>query len=341
MRVDAPHVRIVDVETCDFTLMPSYSTRDVLQACRPTRWERYFASPVARAQLAEIGVERRFLTHVPGTRPRSGRLTALDLAGSAISRLRERRREELAALDALIFVSTSNPNPVNCQAALLAHEFEIRASCMDLKAGCSAGLLGILHASLLIEGGCGRVLVVMAETLSQFADPEDLAMSLSVGDGAACVLLERCEETGFRVVVHGTAPEFAHAMEVQARFPPVAPETRYVYSHRDELAVREWLQHKWRSLFEEMLEAGHLQAADLSYAWCHQTDAGQLKRLARATGMPPERITPVVHEHGNMGTPTFAVAMARDFGSLHPGDHYLLQAIGGGVSWCAILAQHH
>jgi 3-oxoacyl-[acyl-carrier-protein] synthase III len=41
-----------------------------------------------------------------------------------------------------------------------------------------------------------------------------------------------------------------------------------------------------------------------------------------------------------MGTPTFAVAMAAAFQRLRPGQRYLLQAVGGGISWCSIVAEH-
>jgi 3-oxoacyl-[acyl-carrier-protein] synthase-3 len=340
MRFSAPHVRIADVETCDFAALRSYTTPEVLRAALPDRWSRWLDSPVARALLTEIGVERRFLTQVPGTPVVAGRLTALDLARSAVERLRARRAAELEALDAVVFVSTSNPNPCNSQASLLANAMGLGGSCFDLKAGCSSGVLGLLQGALMIEGGCRRVLVVMAETLSQLTDPADARMLLSVGDGAACVLLERGEAPGFRVLAHGTAPEFAHAMEVREPFPPTGPQARFVYEISDAGPVREALAARWRSLFAEMLAAGNVKAEDLARWWIHQTHAGQLAELARDTGIPPERMPAVVGEHGNMGSPTFAVAMARDFAALRPGDDYLVQAVGGGMSWCAILARH-
>lgn len=64
-----------------------------------------------------------------------------------MQRLQARRPAELERLDAIIFVSTSNPNPCNSQAALLAERCGLPGSCMDLKAGCSGGLLGLLSAS--------------------------------------------------------------------------------------------------------------------------------------------------------------------------------------------------
>ena len=76
MQLSVPNVRIADVETCDFGLMPSVATDCLLRAAHPTDWRRYRASGTARRFLAELGVERRYLTHIPGEAPMSSRLNA-------------------------------------------------------------------------------------------------------------------------------------------------------------------------------------------------------------------------------------------------------------------------
>src|SRR5512135_774724 len=122
MRLSVPDVRIADAETCDFALVPSYWSADVLRAALPEDWERYLASAASRRLIAQLGVECRHLTHLPGRVADPGRLNALDLARSAVERLRRRRERELSRLDALIFVSSSNPHPCNSQAAMLARD---------------------------------------------------------------------------------------------------------------------------------------------------------------------------------------------------------------------------
>ena len=340
MRLEAPGVRIADVETCDFALMPSYDTATVLRAALPDGWERYLSSAVSRRMIAELGVERRYLTHLPGRVPDPARLTAFDLARSALTRLQARRAWDLARLDALIFVSTSNPNPCNSQAALLAEACGLTASCLDIKAGCSSGVLGIAQAALLIRAGCERVLVVMAENLSQFTPPDDLRMLLTVGDGAACVLLERAQGPGFLTMIHGSEPAYAGTMAVRTPFPPAGPEARYVYEFRETQAAGEFVRAKWRALFHESLAAAGLVRDDLAHCFFHQTHGAQVDDLVADLGLAPTSAIRVVADHGNMGTPTFAVALARGFTGLGPGDKYVLQAVGGGVSWCAIVAEH-
>lgn len=341
MRLEAPGVRIVDVETCDFSQIPAYDIGAVLQAARPADASRYLTSVASRRLVSQLGVSRRHLTQLPGAPPHRGRLNALDLALSAVQRLQARRPHALQGLDALIFVSTSNPNPCNSQAALLAEACGIKASCLDIKAGCSGGVLGLLQAALLLEAGCQRVLVIMAENLSQFTPPEDLRMLLTVGDGAACVLLERTTNgPGFLTMIHGTEPGLAGTMTIASRFPPVEPGTRYEYEFHDAGATAEFVRVRWRSLFSESLAAAGVERESIRYAVLHQTHAGQVSDLIADVQLDPARVPVVVREYGNMGTPTFAVALAQVHARLARGDRYLMQAVGGGVSWCAIVAEH-
>jgi 3-oxoacyl-[acyl-carrier-protein] synthase-3 len=290
--------------------------------------------------IAELGVERRHLTQMPGTAPDPARLTAFDLARSAVMRMAARRAHDLQRLDALIFVSTSNPNPCNSQAALLARELGLPGSCMDLKAGCSSGVLGIMQAALLIRSGCERVLVVIAENLSQFTPADDLRMLLTVGDGAACVLVERAAGAGFVSMVHGTHAALAGTMTVRTPFPPTGPDARYLYEFSDTATAVEYLHDRWRQTFDEVLSAAGVAPGDLAGAALHQTHGAQVRGLVADLGLDPARVPIVVDRHGNMGTPTFAVALARLHAALWPGQRYLLQAVGGGVSWCAIVAEH-
>lgn len=341
MRLEAPGVRIVDVETCDFGMMSAYDTETVLRAARPDDAERYLTSAASRQLIAQLGVARRYLTQLPGTPPHAERVNALDLARSAVQRLQARRARDLRSLDALIFVSTSNPNPCNSQAALLAEQCGIRASCMDLKAGCSGGVLGLMQAALLLQVGCRRVLVVMAENLSQFTPADDLRMLLTVGDGAACVLLERTPNgPGFLTMIHGTEPALSGTMTVSSRFPPVDANARYLYEFSDVSRAAEFIRARWRTLFCESLASAGVSRDGLGYALFHQTHAAQVDELIRDLQLAPASVPVVVREYGNMGTPTFAVALARIHHKLAPGHRILLQAVGGGVSWCAIVAEH-
>jgi len=342
VRFEAPGVRIADVATCDFALIPSYETDELLRLAQGDGAERYLASAAARRLMRDLGVVQRHLTHVPngGHAPKTGASDALDLAFSAVERLRERRSRELERLDALIFVSTSNPNPVNCQASILAERCGLTASCLDMKAGCSGGLLAIAQAGLMIRAGCERVLVVMAETLSRFTPADDLRMLLTVGDGAAAVLVERADGPGFLTVIHGTEPTLARSMTVATPFPPNGGNARYVYEFADASRSVAFQRQCWPRAFEESLSAASVNREELNYAVFHQTHLGQILALANDLKLESSTVPIVVDERGNMGTPTAAVALASVHQRIEPGQKYLLGAVGGGVSWCFLVAEH-
>ncbi len=340
MRLAAPDVRIADVATCDFELMPSHDTASVLRTARPDDWERCLEATMSRGMLRDLGVERRYLTHLPGSRPDPRRLTAYELACSAVARLQMRRRTDLAHLDAIIFVSTSNPHPCNSQAAMLAGDFGLGGSCLDLKAGCSSGILGLQKGALMIQGGADRVLVVMAENLSHLTPPDDLRMLLTVGDGAACVLLERSAGPGFVTMLHGTAARHARAMAVVPTFPPVQVDTEYAYRVKDAVTVAPVLRERWRGVFHEALAEARLSPSALAHWFFHQTHRAQVDDLLQDLGVPAGRTVRTIETYGNMGTPTVMVGLAERFARIGAGERYLLQAVGGGVSWAAIVAEH-
>jgi 3-oxoacyl-[acyl-carrier-protein] synthase III len=340
MRFNVPGVRIADVATCDFRVMQAFDTETLLRTARPADAEQLLSSAVARRMLREMGISRRYLTHVPGRPVGLNNPNALDLARSAISRLMTRRKKELQHLDAVIFSSTSNPNPCNCQAAILADEFGLGGLCMDVKAGCSTGLIAVVQAALLVQAGCERVLVIMAENLSRFAPPHDLRMLCTVGDGAACILVERSSGPGFLAVTQGTEARFARSMAIKEPFPPSEANARYQYEFTDIPAATQFLQDTWRSVISETVSSAGIRPMELSYAAIHQTNAAQVRMVTSEVMLPVARVPIVVDRFGNMGTPTFAVALSRVHSRMRPGDRYLLLAIGGGISWCGIVAEH-
>lgn len=340
MRTEAAGTRIVDVATCDFAMMPRWGTRDLLQSARPDDWSAYWRSAAARRLLSEIGVRHRYLTQVPGVTPRVDRLTAFDLAVSAVEALRRRRGHELARLDALLFVSTSNPHPCNSQAALLAERLGLRASCIDIKAGCSGGVYGVMHAALLCLAGCRRVLVVMAENLSHLTAPTELRMLASVGDGAACLLIERGTGPGFVAMEHGTAPQHARAMMVATPFPPTSDEVRYHYELSDAVATAGYLRSRWRALSADLLKAADWDEGHRPWWFVHQAHRASFEAWRSHLGATTDRAPAVLPTLGNIGTPSFAVALARRFHRLRRGDRFVLQGVGGGIGWCGIAGIH-
>ena len=111
-------------------------------------------------------------------------------------------RAGLAAADVdVIVVATSTPERlIPSTAAIVAAELGITAGAFDLNAACAGFVYGLTTAAVLIGQGLAHTaLVVGADTLTRFTDPDDRATAVLFGDAAAALVLAG---TGSSVPTH-------------------------------------------------------------------------------------------------------------------------------------------
>ena len=66
-----------------------------------------------------------------------------------------------------------------------------------------------------------------------------------------------------------------------------------------------------------------------------------LDATAKKLGLPPEKLVVTVDHHGNTSAASVPLALddaVRD-GRIRPGHHVLLQGVGGGFTWGAVLVR--
>jgi 3-oxoacyl-[acyl-carrier-protein] synthase-3 len=85
-------------------------------------------------------------------------------------------------------------------------------------------------------------------------------------------------------------------------------------------------------------KAGRVQA-DIDWLIPHQANIRIMQSTARKLGLPLERLVATVDEHGN--TSAASVPLALDVavrnGSVKRGDTVMLEGVGGGFTWGAVL----
>jgi 3-oxoacyl-[acyl-carrier-protein] synthase-3 len=90
---------------------------------------------------------------------------------------------------------------------------------------------------------------------------------------------------------------------------------------------------------EEVLCDAGLTAQDLDWIVPHQANARILEATAKKLGLPMERIVMTVGSHANTSAASVPLALdtaVRD-GRIRPGHLCLLEAMGGGFTWGAVL----
>lgn len=91
----------------------------------------------------------------------------------------------------------------------------------------------------------------------------------------------------------------------------------------------------------ETLAAAGLQASDVDWFIPHQANVRILNATARKIGIPGEKVIVTVDAHANTSAASIPLALdvgVRD-GRIRPGPHVLMEGVGGGFTWGAVLAR--
>ena len=217
----------------------------------------------------------------------------------------------------------------------------------DVSAACAGFLYAVEVASALIASGAYRnVLVIGAETLSRYGDPEDRATAILFGDGAGAAILGPAEHAE-QGIVHcengcdGTKAELiwlpAGGSRLFASANTVAERLHYMHMRGRE--VYKFAVLKMLELIDRALAACDLSADDLKLLIPHQSNLRIIESVREKLGLPESKVAVNIDRFGN--TSAASVVMNLDEscrnGTLQPGDHVLFIAIGAGLVWSTMV----
>ncbi len=126
-------------------------------------------------------------------------MTSADYCYEAALKLFENVNISPADIDGLLFLSETPDYIIPNTAAILQHRLGIPQNTinMDLRIGCAGYIYGLFQASMLIECGyCKNVLLLAGDTMSKYINDEDKALRMVLGD-AACATLISAEEDSY------------------------------------------------------------------------------------------------------------------------------------------------
>lgn len=247
----------------------------------------------------------------------------------------------------LIVLATSTPNntfpatAVDIQNRLGMHH----GFAFDMQAVCSGFVYAVTTADLYIRGGLAkRVLVIGAETFSRILDWSDRSTCVLFGDGAGAVVLEADEGTG------GIADRGVLAMSLRSDgvhkdklFVDGGPSTTGTVGHL-RMEGREVFKHAV-GMITDVIEATFSQAgitaADLDWFVPHQANKRIIDASAKKLGIAEQKVVVTVDLHGNTSAASvpLALSVAVADGRIKKGDLVLLEAMGGGFTWGAVLVR--
>jgi len=245
----------------------------------------------------------------------------------------------------LIILATSTPDQtfpataVTIQAELgMTH-----GAAFDMQAVCSGFVFAMATAdSYLKSGQFKRALVIGSEAFSRILDWRDRSTCVLFGDGAGAVVVEAQKLNG-ALTDRGI---LATSLRSDGRYRDKlyvdgGPSSTGTVGHvrMDGPEVFRHAVTKISEVIDATLTQAGYKASDIDWFVPHQANKRILDGAARKLGLDPARIIVTVDKHANTSAASIPLALSqgRVDGRIKAGDLVLLEAMGGGFTWGAVL----
>ncbi|OFZ66125.1 MAG: 3-oxoacyl-ACP synthase [Betaproteobacteria bacterium RBG_16_56_24] len=242
----------------------------------------------------------------------------------------------------LVIVATTSPDQIfPSTACILQDKLGIKncGAAFDMQAVCGGFVYAMNTADLYIRGGQARtVLVVGAEVLSRMLDWSDRTTCVLFGDGAGAVILQASETPG--IISSKLHADGSHRGMLKADANIRNGEVQGdPFIKMDGQAVFKFAVKVLSDVVEEVLEENNLSGSDISWLVPHQANIRIMEATAKKLGLSMANVIVTVATHGNTSAASIPLALdtaVRD-GRIKAGQNILLEAVGGGFTWGAVL----
>ncbi|MCX7231219.1 MAG: ketoacyl-ACP synthase III [Burkholderiales bacterium] len=309
--------------------------------------ERLVDNATLAAELGARGVETSDDWIVARTGIRQRYIASPEESSSVLGTRAARMAIETAGLAPgdidLIIVATSTPDFVFPSTACLVQRALgiVGGAAFDVQAVCSGFVYGLTVADAMIRTGSARhALVIGAETFSRILDWNDRGTCVLFGDGAGAVVLSASDRPGILAAkLHADGRH--EAILRTAGNVSHGSITGHPFLTMDGQAVFKLAVGVLDEVARETVAAAGLTVADIDWLVPHQANVRILQATGRRLGLPAEKVIVTVDRHANTSAASVPLALdvAMRDGRIREGHRVMLQGVGGGFTWGAVLVQ--
>ena len=300
------------------------------------------------AELARQGIETTSQWIIERTGIHARHFAAPDVTCSDLALQASKNALAAAGLVAadidLIIVATSTPDMVfPSSACILQNKLGI-AGCpaFDIQAVCSGFVYALTVADAMIKTGTAtKALVVGAEVFSRILDFSDRTTCVLFGDGAGAVVLEASSTPGILA-----SDLHADGKHVGILCVPGNVSGGKVLGDAllkmDGQAVFKLAVGVLESAARTTLAKANLTDADIDWLIPHQANIRIMQSTAKKLKLPLEKLIVTVDQHGNTSAASIPLALDASVrnGKIKKGDTLMLEGVGGGFTWGAVLLNY-
>jgi 3-oxoacyl-[acyl-carrier-protein] synthase-3 len=183
------------------------------------------------------------------------------------------------------------------------------------------------------------VLVIGAEVITPFMDPQDRGTVVIFGDGAGALVVRAGEPDELGAIGPfdlGSDGEHSVLISLPAGgsrvpFGREQPDRKDTYFFMDGREVYRHAIPRMVTSSQIVLEKAGVTIEEVDKFVGHQANARILDAVGERLGVPPERRVVNIDRYGNTAAATIPLALAD--AELKAGDRVLITAFGGGLTW--------
>ncbi|AOV05064.1 MULTISPECIES: beta-ketoacyl-ACP synthase III [Delftia] len=297
------------------------------------------------AELAQRGIETSDEWIVERTGIHARHFAAPEVASSDLALEASKKALEAAGCQPqdidLIIVATSTPDMVFPSTACILQNKLGANGCaaFDVQAVCSGFVYALTVADAMIQSGAAsRALVVGSEVFSRILDFNDRTTCVLFGDGAGAVVLEASEQPGILA-----SDLHADGKHVGILCVPGNVSGGQILGDpllkMDGQAVFKLAVGVLEKAARATLDKAGLTDADIDWLIPHQANIRIMQSTARKLKLSMDKVVVTVDQHGNTSAASIPLALDHGVrsGQVKPGQTVLLEGVGGGFTWGAVL----
>jgi 3-oxoacyl-[acyl-carrier-protein] synthase-3 len=267
-----------------------------------------------------------------------------DLAAEAARKALAQAGRDVADVDMILVATTTPDLTFPATAAIVQRKLGAPVGiAFDVQAVCSGFVYALAVADNFVARGLARcALVIGAETMTRLMDWTDRGTCVLFGDGAGAVVLEpRVGEgttadrgiLGFALRADGAKQDLLYV--------DGGPSTTGTVG-KLRMQGNQVFRHAVVNISEAVLAAAEtagVTMAQVDWFIPHQANQRILEGVAKRLGIDGQRVISTVAEHANTSAASIPLALATGIedGRIRPGQLLLLEAMGGGLTWGAVV----
>jgi 3-oxoacyl-[acyl-carrier-protein] synthase-3 len=241
----------------------------------------------------------------------------------------------------LIVVATTTPDMIfPSTACILQAKLGVHGcAAFDVQAVCSGFTYALATADAFIRAGqCRYALVVGTEVYSHILDWTDRATCVLFGDGAGAVVVAASERPGILGSKLHADGSYTKILSVPGQVCGGAVQGK-AFVTMEGNAVFKFAVRVLEEVVDETLAAYGVKRSAIDWLIPHQANLRIIEATARKLGLPMHKVIVTVDRHANTSAASIPLALdeaVRDRRIVN-GQHVLLEAVGGGFTWGAVL----